>query len=462
MIEGYILIGIGRGDSRGISDLDLLDLFDSRRNSYISGTRYSITSSDLLPIQAETVESLYQVYIQTLKDLKLDDIKSMAGAQGIQSLTPEIFECHKNFMIERADCHINNRRISFSPSTHAIKFEKKNDEAEVDSYLNAIVEYFGEKRVYIDKRLFNVIIHFPEKEVRNSNGAYHKIYDVYVKLQYRYSSDNRSSDNLGRYIIGTPNQNLNFKLYVDSGTRTTFSEEEYLSNYMFSHFSRGRDGFQSCCLGSGTTLSKLEGNELKSIEHVYGFCSALDRYLEWESLEGGPYIKISEVRSANFRRRNVPDYAIEYEDFFKAIFSNVIASDTSMFIHIDSNLEFDLNTATLNSCTPLFKTRSGEYLTLEHLEKYSSSNNESFEKNNKLSYTKPRTSFVFKDQNISKNTIDPTLNKNQSLEFLSESFYPDSSSYYGIMYREIKTILQSIIQEKNEEYTERKPAYEIG
>lgn len=136
----------------------------------------------------------------------------------------------------------------------------------------------------IDINADYVIIYYPEITVTNEYDSKHTIYDVYIKVQ----------------ISG--NRILNFTI-----NRTTYSISEIKSGYIHSHtasrrlisFNSDYRQYSNMCLGAGpikSTLNTLASKEREvPIEIVGLFCQELDNYLKTESLQGGPYIRMSEL-----------------------------------------------------------------------------------------------------------------------------------------------------------------------
>ena len=132
-----------------------------------------------------------------------------------------------------------------------------------------------------------VLIHYPETKVTNEYGDSITIYDSYIKF---------AINRLGKL--------------QDSFTmaRTTYTRAQLDSNYMHSHangihMSDDRIEFSRCCLGTGpiaTTVNNLNTNFDLDIWKL--FCVELDRYIETESLSGGPYNKISYVGDTTMYR----------------------------------------------------------------------------------------------------------------------------------------------------------------
>ena len=128
---------------------------------------------------------------------------------------------------------------------------------------------------------YRLTIHFPE--VRISNGRiHHDIKDLFVSTFF----DGRMNHCSGWY-----------------GTRSTISYGEMRSSYRHSHLSTSSGpAYSGFCLGSGTETSMMvaglqtDGWNLpllrQSLILMYG-------YVAWESLEGGPYIKIQDINSGD-------------------------------------------------------------------------------------------------------------------------------------------------------------------
>ena len=132
-----------------------------------------------------------------------------------------------------------------------------------------------------------VLIHYPETKVTNEYEDSTTIYDSYIKF------------NINR-----------FGRLQDSFTmaRTTYTREQLDSNYMHSHANGiyiSNDGieFSHCCLGTGpiaTTVNSLNEDFDSDIWRL--FCVELDRYIETESISGGPYNRLSYIgNNASYR-----------------------------------------------------------------------------------------------------------------------------------------------------------------
>lgn len=157
--------------------------------------------------------------------------------------------------------------------------------------------HFGEDRVELityPSGDHTIIVYFPEVVVENSNGGKHLIKDTFIKLEF-YS---------------------NFRLSLPRGfkiKRTTFYLSEALCGYVFSHAPRAshfipREAdvwapeatkWRDPCMGQGPIRDTTEMCKSKySLEYLRLLCLELDTYIRWESLEGGPYIRMSSITSS--------------------------------------------------------------------------------------------------------------------------------------------------------------------
>ena len=143
-------------------------------------------------------------------------------------------------------------------------------------------------------RFPRILIHFPCFQISNSEGYSHTIKDLFVKL---YT------------IIDQSTGKISFENSI-SGFRTTLTDAELHTGYLHSHLSSvDRSYFESFntkdvpnrwfCLGSGETLDLLNimnGADEFDKNLFELFLYTLDGFVKWESLEGGPYIKLRSIQ----------------------------------------------------------------------------------------------------------------------------------------------------------------------
>lgn len=149
----------------------------------------------------------------------------------------------------------------------------------------------------IDHNEDYIIIKFPEIAITNSMGRLHIIKDIYVKITIECRWRNylvlaaKKSDLTDEYL-GSP-----LSIHV-SGARTTLSLEEFYSMYIHSHLpsTDSPTDFNSFCLGASyfsTIKYNLQLSPTK--ENWELFFLSIEKYLSWESLEGGPHTLIKNI-----------------------------------------------------------------------------------------------------------------------------------------------------------------------
>lgn len=225
---------------------------------------------------------------------QLETTKKVVGIYYEQLTTEEKEECLPNLVsiINKLDLLIEDY--------------KKNIVDLAEELEKVLISYYGDN-FYKDGSHF--VLHYPHIKIQNSLGKEHDIYDLFFKIVVE--SNNRN--------------NLSLNFY---GCRTTLSDGERANNYLHSHLnpSNNRGLYQGFCIGSGHM------NEYRNITHKDKLISlpiAIDRYLEWESLEGGPYKNMSGNYSnsnSNERSRNLSANE-RHSVIQKAILENAITLD---------------------------------------------------------------------------------------------------------------------------------------
>lgn len=163
---------------------------------------------------------------------------------------------------------------------------------------------------------FHVNILFDNITITNSQKKLHTIKDLIVRIPIKY-------DKAKKTLSVVEN------IY---GTKLTYSYEEYKSNYVHSHLqSANRDvHFSMFCLGASDIAVMNSDLRLKFSETKYLlFLNMLTTYVNWESLEGGPYRKISEISSR--------DRAYALTSTYSTFLSKWVSEN-----QIDFNISFDV------------------------------------------------------------------------------------------------------------------------
>lgn len=124
-----------------------------------------------------------------------------------------------------------------------------------------------------------VTIRYENITIKNSESKSHKIPELYVKFH-----------------VGPTN------IYSIQGAKLKYTREEYESGYKHSHLSSGTSiGYGNFCTGHGEINDFNGGGSniyLPSELNAELFFNVLDGYVEWESIEGGPHIRMSTIRKS--------------------------------------------------------------------------------------------------------------------------------------------------------------------
>ena len=135
-------------------------------------------------------------------------------------------------------------------------------------------------------QLIPFYIHFPHIHITNSRNGEHDIYDLYIRLTF-YNDGGR--------------------LQEVEGNRATYNQAEFETAYSHSHLSSAvvnNTAWGGFCMGAEeivTDINELKSASLEGREELFeAFLFQLDIFLQWESLEGGPYKKIENIS----RRKN--------------------------------------------------------------------------------------------------------------------------------------------------------------
>lgn len=326
-------------------------------------------------------------------------------------------------------------------------------------YKKIIKDYFGEDKVSIHRNL--IYIYFPKLNVSNSNGRSHTIYEVYAKINIHSTVVSQVTDLIPHFllndmssdIINNYTESYDIKLQLIEACRTLVSQEEFDSQYIFSHVGRGQSGWRGCCLGEGI-LRKYYNNSIKTEDEVLGFCAALENYFTWESLEGGPYIQMSSIRPSTARTQNrFPNTEVVKDSIYKNLIHN---KPEGFIVDINGfNFNIRINENILKKLSPFFLLNNGGLSTPVTLNDFSIEKEDTKTAKTKLS-TRGENNFVFKGEQKGIVYVDPSLNKNKTERVLSgnlEQYFPQELVITLI--DEIK----NIIKNDKPKYLEKKPTF---
>lgn len=231
-----------------------------------------------------------------------------------QWLNDEIHFMHKTLVDLYGDenVSIDDKVVKFTET------EKNMINREYSSTRKNVNSFSLDLKNLLNKISVEFVVKFPEINITNSSRQKHTIRDLYIVMQITCLMRFQGS----------------FR-----GLRGIKSLAEYHTNYGHSHMSRGAapNGTQQFCLGS-TEFSNLVH---RLVSEPYDrlrfelFVIQLKDYLAWESLEGGPYCRIGEIRVEGNRRQNrfqAPD-ATQLNNYYKLFLQKY--SDTD--IQIEDN-----------------------------------------------------------------------------------------------------------------------------
>lgn len=174
--------------------------------------------------------------------------------------------------------HVYYNRIG--PERYA-EIQKDNDEYCMSTFDS---NYYYQITI---QRVVDIITHYPEVKLKNSKNQYHLIKDLFTKIKFTFTD----------------------VVHIDfQGMRTSYSETEYQYHYRHSHLHHGEGMvskmmFTRFCLGSSEVsfaIEFLKNNIInkESIEDsLYLLMNLITAFVKWESLEGGPYIKIETLKA---------------------------------------------------------------------------------------------------------------------------------------------------------------------
>jgi len=154
---------------------------------------------------------------------------------------------------------------------------------ELFKIMDKLEEFYGDNYSidFYDCNTYKVHIKYLEIIIKNSIGNKHKIHNLYINFRLR------------------TNGNGSFKMSTGlGGFREIVSSAEYNYGYYHSHLSSQQGGF---CMGSSQlgNLICFELNTKITEDNLVQFFILLDAYLEWESLEGGPYRRMADLQGIN-------------------------------------------------------------------------------------------------------------------------------------------------------------------
>lgn len=214
-------------------------------------------------------------------------------------------------------------------------------------------DFFGEERIdlkdLVSETQYNehlittkpyILVHFPEVRVTNENNRYIDLKDLFVKVKITFDGT----------LYGS------FKL-----NKATYDIAQWKSHYVHSHvpglyYDRAAE-FKNPCLGNGpikSTILRLQGEYNEDDWKL--FCLELQKYVQTESLAGGPYIKLENVGEVSETKYNEYKYTpyVECHKGFLNLFLMHLLEKRIIPYTYDSNhftiaMSFDKFTVTISN-----------------------------------------------------------------------------------------------------------------
>lgn len=185
-----------------------------------------------------------------------------------------------------------------------------------------------------------VTILYPEINVTNSLGIKHKLLDVYLTLFFRKITN---GIRLHAYVI----------------FRGKYTKTEVINNYVFSHVLQGagKEKYKNeWCLGNTSFRKYVEKCEvLMYPTELLFLISQFRSYLGWESLEGVPYKKISDLKP--FEVKRISKYDLEYDlDTIINKIKKELENFTYIFTIVNKTYKVFLTTETVKKIKKIFKS----------------------------------------------------------------------------------------------------------
>ena len=134
------------------------------------------------------------------------------------------------------------------------------------------------------KPVKTLLIKFDSTVLYNTLGQSHIVDDLYIAINF-IKTENKDT---AKYKFGGT-------LY---GCRESVTYAEFICRYRHSHVRTGTQGFGDLCVGNGTEMSDLLAGLVVDFNFMdfEGLLYQLMNYVAWESLEGVPFFKMSNIK----------------------------------------------------------------------------------------------------------------------------------------------------------------------
>ena len=160
-------------------------------------------------------------------------------------------------------------------------------ESEQNKLLDVILQILSIEDILTIRLRGYITIYFPEVKITNENELSTTIYDMYARVLLNTDGTIVQSPEFCKATYTKAQWNKN---YIHSHIRTLNKSEAYL--------------WRDSCLGGGPLRTTIPSLMVDSNLELWPlFCLELDRYLQVESLKGGPYIRIEQLSNNTVTRK---------------------------------------------------------------------------------------------------------------------------------------------------------------
>lgn len=242
-------------------------------------------------------------------------------------------------------------------------------------------------------------VKYPIINISNSKGLTHIIKDFYLKLEFA------SNGNLQKHLL--------------EGTRGILSQAEKQSSYAYSHISSTATtgNWGGFCWGDGPIGVDAYELQVKGFDEIKFemFIYAFSTYLEWESIEGGPYAKIENIRKRIgiriIQNRYLQDYFKQFISKYDKVNFTISTSPARIMIdYLDSDFIDQVISLIKDENNLVYRTTDGEF----------------FIQGSNINYDDLDIGFEFKGESIKQKVInDETEQGNKKYP------HPDILKYIG-------------------------------
>lgn len=237
---------------------------------------------------------------------------------------------------------------------------KKNDEDiaknfanQMDSMISVLNDVHGENWDFDIRSTNNdygfagfklyVVINYPNINITNSEGDNHNIKNLVVSFRVK---DSELENSEGYPVYG---------MYDIRGTRSSMTYEEWFIGYLHSHLSTNKfqsfsDAFRlgEFCLGEDTEIRYQQENLYAeySPEMFQLFLWTIDSIVNWESLDGVPYVRMNKItigteasQVSMSDKRNLEEYYDNVRKFVDSLNVDFVFSESRYKIKQNNKFE---------------------------------------------------------------------------------------------------------------------------